>query len=247
MDTELDKNTMGFLVKYISLSSIFLYFCWSLFFSVNSVVDLYGDIHHLNYTTRIHLEDLIVSDNGSVEYVNMDSTQLEETPLPGYQLYWWIMLSVSDWFQPHVYQIIKLTIVIVSLMACLACTLVWFGQSSYSCGFSPSFWLCHPTPLLLVELSLMITMCHALLMMFLGSPLVSGLMGTTGMIQLTVYFSALMLAYSNVSNHYKIEKEQAEEKLVEYETVYDEHDVSEDNSCDSDNSKISAKQIVNVI
>ena len=36
---------------------------------------------------------------------------------------------------------------------------------------------------------------------------------------------------------FKIEKEQAEEKLVEYETVYDEHDVSEDNSCDSDNSK----------
>ena len=35
----------------------------------------------------------------------------------------------------------------------------------------------------------------------------------------------------------KIENKQAVKKLVEDETIYDEHDVSEDNSCDSDNSK----------
>ena len=56
-------------------------------------------------------------------------------------------------------------------------------------------------------------------MIFLGSPVVSGLMGTQGMVQATGYFLFLMAIFSLVGNLYKVEREIAEEKAMEYETV----------------------------
>ena len=68
------------------------------------------------------------------------------------------MLPVSSWFQPHVYQMIKLTLVTVSLVGVLTSTLAMLAQCVHSSGHDPCCWLCHPTPLLLVELSLMLSM-----------------------------------------------------------------------------------------
>ena len=138
------------------------------------------------------------------------------------------MLPVSSWFQPHVYQMIKLTVLTVSLISVLTCTLAVMGQSLYSCGHTPTFWLCHPTPLLLVELSLMLAMAQVMVIMFLGSPLVSGLMDAGAMTKIAIYFMILMMIFSLVGNHYKEEKRIAEEKMMEYETVLinQDHDES---------------------
>ena len=144
------------------------------------------------------------------------------------------MLPVSSWFQPHVYQMVKLTIVSVSLISVLTCTLAVMGQSLYSCGHTPSFWLCHPTPLLLVELSIMLAMSQVMVIMFLGSPMVSGLMDAGAMTKMAIYFMILMMIFSLVGNHYKEEKRIAEEKMMEYETVVVTQDESLSDSFESD-------------
>ena len=64
-----------------------------------------------------------------------------------------------------------------------------------------------------------LSLAQALAMIFLGSPVVSGLMGTQGMIQVSGYFLFLMGIFSLVGNLYKVEREMAEEKAMEYETV----------------------------
>ena len=142
--------------------------------------------------------------------------------MSGYTLYWAIMLPVSSWFQPHVYQLVKLSLVTVSLISLLASALALLSHALYSTGHSalwPACWLGHPTPLLLVELSVTLSLAQALAMIFLGSPVVSGLMGTQGMIQVSGYFLFLMGIFSLVGNLYKVEREMAEEKAMEYETV----------------------------
>ena len=73
------------MLKYASLSGIAVYACWSAFFSVNSVLDVLGDVDDRNYTTRIHLEDMVVADNGSLVYVSQLAKELDPKlePLPG--------------------------------------------------------------------------------------------------------------------------------------------------------------------
>ena len=147
------------------------------------------------------------------------------------------MLPVSGWFQPGVYPMIKLTLVTVSMVGVVTSTLAMAAQCLHSCvTIAPPCWLCHPTPLLLVELSLMLTMSQVLLMLFLASPVVSGLMDMQGSIMLLVYFSLLMVAFTMVGNLYKREKEIAEEKMMEYETVLvdqdDESNGDSDNECE---------------
>ena len=73
---------MGFMMKYSSLSVILIYFTWSLFISVNGVIDVLGDVHDENFTTRIHLEQLVVSDNESVQYVPVSERELHEDEIP---------------------------------------------------------------------------------------------------------------------------------------------------------------------
>ena len=67
-------------------------------------------------------------------------------------------------------------------------------------------------------------------MLFLGSPLVSGLMDSRGMLMLAVYFTLLMAAFSLVGSHYKAERELAEEKVMEYETVVESGDSGQEDS-----------------
>ena len=60
-----------------------------------------GDVGHRNYTTRIHLEDLVVGDNNSLVYVTQLAPRLppDLAPTPGYGLYWRLMVPVAAWFQ----------------------------------------------------------------------------------------------------------------------------------------------------
>lgn len=147
------------------------------------------------------------------------------------------MLPVSSWFQPHVYQLIKLSLVTVSLVSLLASASCLLSQLLYCSGHAlywPACWLGHPTPLLLVELSVALSLAQALVMVFLGSPAVSGLMGTRDMVQVTAYFLFLTGIFSLVGNLYKLELEMAEEKAMEYETVIiTSGEISDENS-DSD-------------
>ena len=210
---------MGFCFKYLTQLSLVIFFCVSLFFSCYSLVDVLGDVHHYNYTTRIHYEDLVVGDNASVVFVPLDSGQPGD-PVPGYHIYWEMMTPVSSWYESHVYQVIKLTILTVSLLNLLTTTICLLSQSLYSCGRSPSFWLCHPTPLLLVELSLTVSIVQALAMILLGR--LSGLMLFSDLVKMSVYFVTLMVLSYLVGDLYQREKKQAEEKMVEYETVDEE-------------------------
>ena len=213
------NKIMGFCFKYLTLFSLVIFFCVSLFFSCYSLVDVLADVNHYNYTTRIHYEDLVVEDNASVVFVPLDSGPPGD-PVPGYHLYWEIMAPVSRWYESHVYQVIKLTILTVSLLNLLTTSLCLLSQSLYSCGLSPSFWLCHPTPLLLVELSLTVTIVQTLAMILLGR--LSGLMLFSDLVKISVYFLTLMVLSYLVGDLYQREKKQAEEKLVEYETVNEE-------------------------
>ena len=146
------------------------------------------------------------------------------------------MLPVSGWFQPGVYPVIKLTLVTVSLVGAGTSALAMLTQCLHSCGQYPAWWLCHPTPLLLVELSIMLTMSQVMVMLFLASPMVSGLMDMQGSIMLLVYLGLLMVSFTMVGNHYKKEKEIAEEKMMEYETVLvDQDDDDNSSNIDSDN------------
>ena len=64
-------------------------------------MDVLGDVGHRNYTTRIHLEDLVVGDNNSLVYVTQLAPRLppDLAPTPGYGLYWRLMVPVAAWFQ----------------------------------------------------------------------------------------------------------------------------------------------------
>ena len=76
---------MGFILKYSALTSIVIYFIWSLFVSVNGLVDVMGDVQGLNYTTRIHLEDMVVAENNSLVYKSTVAKELDPAvvPIPG--------------------------------------------------------------------------------------------------------------------------------------------------------------------
>ena len=76
---------MGFMLKYSALTSISIFLLWSLFMSVYGLVDVMGDVHGLNYTTRIHLEDMVVAENNSLVYRSTVARDLEPdiVPIPG--------------------------------------------------------------------------------------------------------------------------------------------------------------------
>ena len=142
-------------------------------------MDVLGDVSHRNYTTRIHLEDLVVGDNNSLVYVTQLAPRLppDLAPTPGYGLYWRLMVPVAAWFQviidniccgynyccqPLVYPLVKLSLVAVSLVGLVTSSLALAGHTLAACSAHypayPGCWLGHPTPLLLAELSLMLTM-----------------------------------------------------------------------------------------
>ena len=77
---------MGFLRKYCCLALICLLFVESCFFSVYTLCDVLGEVHHQNYSTRLELEELVVGDNDSLVYTSkniiLDTNQTMQ-PLPG--------------------------------------------------------------------------------------------------------------------------------------------------------------------
>ena len=79
---------MGFILKYSALTSISIYLLWSLFMSVYGLVDVMGDVHGLNYTTRIHLEDMVVAENNTLVYQSVVARELDPAivPIPGTQI-----------------------------------------------------------------------------------------------------------------------------------------------------------------
>eukprot|EP00092_Neocalanus_flemingeri_P018803 GFUD01020361.1.p1 GENE.GFUD01020361.1~~GFUD01020361.1.p1 ORF type:complete len:250 (-),score=72.05 GFUD01020361.1:178-927(-) len=216
---------MGFLRKYCCLGLICLLFVKSCFFSVYTLCDVMGEVHHQNYSTRLELEELVVGDNDSLVYSSkktiLDTNKtVQHQPLPGYQLYWTIMHPVSGWYEPPTYQMVKLIIITVSLLNLSASFLALFCHMLYSCGNTSSFWLCHPTPLLLVEGGLTLALAQTVIMIFLGRQ--SGLMDTQQMMMVGLYMIMLMTVSWVVGEHYQAEQKIYEESLIEYETVPDD-------------------------
>ena len=132
------------------------------------------------------------------------------------------MHPVSGWYEPHTYQMVKLIIITVSLINLSTSFLALFCHMFYSCGCNSSFWLCHPTPLLLVEGGLTLALVKTLIMIFLGRQ--SGLMGTQDMLMMGMYMLILVTISWVVGEHFQREKKIHEEKLIEYENVPETED-----------------------
>merc|ERR1719369_1122060 len=216
---------MGFLRKYLCVAMICFVFVQSCFFSVYTLCDVLGELHNKNYSTKLELEDLVVGDNDKLVYKHekniMDSNQT--MPLPGYKLYWDIMHHVSGWYETPTYQMVKLMVITVSLINLSTSFLAVFCHLLYSCGHNSSFWLCHPTPLMLVEGGLTLTLVMAVVMIFLGRQ--SGLMVTQEMMMVGLYMLILIFMSWIIGEHYQQEKELAEERLIEYEIIPDNGEV----------------------
>ena len=71
-------------------------------------------------------------------------------------------MAIRYCFQPLVYPLVKLSLVAVSLVGLVTSSLALAGHTLAACSAHypayPGCWLGHPTPLLLAELSLMLTM-----------------------------------------------------------------------------------------
>ena len=147
------------------------------------------------------------------------------------------MHPVSGWFEPHTYQMVKLIIITVSFINLLVTVLALFSQLLYSCGHNPSFWLCYPTPLLLVEAGLTLAMIKTFIMIFLGRQ--SGLMSTKDMLVATFYMMILVSVSWIIGEHFQREKKMFEEKLIEYETIEetDDEEVSAANNDQTNNDR----------
>jgi len=225
---------MGFLRKYVAISLVFILLLLSAFLSLHTMTDLLAETKGSNVSTKRILEELTVSEDSKVVYVKQDDLLPSEaasndsvTLLPGYGLYWQVMESVSNWYEPHYFQLVKLLLLTVSLanlaasLLALVCHLLpctsnaWLVTASLSslsncrCG--------HPTPLLLVEASLTLALMLLLLMAVLGRQ--TGLVGQ----QEVLLLGALMLIVGIVSwqigEHYKEERKiHNEKKLLDFET-----------------------------
>jgi len=212
---------MGFLRKYVAISLVFILLLLSTFLSLHTMTDLLAETRGSNVSTKRILEELTVSQDSKVVYVKQDDLLPSEavsndsvTVLPGYGLYWQVMESVSNWYEPHYFQLVKLLLLTVSLanlaasLLALICHLLpctsnaWLvtvsllSLSTFRCG--------HPTPLLMVEASLTLALMLLLLMAVLGRQ--AGLVGQ----QEVMLLGALMLIVGIVSwqigEHYKEER-----------------------------------------
>merc|ERR1712192_5749 len=199
---------MGFLRKYVAIS-------------LHTMTDLLAETKGSNVSTKRILEELTVSEDSKVVYVKQDDLLHSEaasndsvTLLPGYGLYWQVMESVSNWYEPHYFQLVKLLLLTVSL-ANLAASLLALVCHLLPC--TSNAWCGHPTPLLLVEASLTLALMLLLLMAVLGRQ--AGLVGQ----QEVMLLGALMLIVGIVSwqigEHYKEERKiHNEKKLLDFET-----------------------------
>ena len=125
-----------------------------------------------------------------------------------------MMESVSNWYEPHYFQLVKLLLLTVSLanlaasLLALVCHLLpctsnaWLvtasllSLSTSRCG--------HPTPLLLVEASLTLALLLLLLMAVLGRQ--AGLVGQQEVLLLGAVMLVVGLVSWQIGEHYKEER-----------------------------------------
>jgi len=137
------------------------------------------------------------------------------------------MESVSNWYEPHYFQLVKLLLLTVSLanlaasLLALICHLLpctsnaWLVTASslslatFRCG--------HPTPLLLVEASLTLALMLLLLMAILGRQ--AGLVGQKEVLLLGAVMVTVGIISWQIGEHYKEERKILnEKKLLDFET-----------------------------
>jgi len=137
------------------------------------------------------------------------------------------MESVSNWYEPHYFQLVKLLLLTVSLanlaasLLALVCHLLpctsnaWLvtasllSLSTSRCG--------HPTPLLLVEASLTLALLLLLLMAILGRQ--AGLVGQQEVLVLGAVMLIVGIVSWQIGEHYKEERKiHNEKKLLDFET-----------------------------
>ena len=133
-----------------------------------------------------------------------------------YELYWQVMESVSNWYEPHHFQLVKLLLLTVSLanlaasLMALICHLLpctsntWFVKKTYLLTPAPSSRCGHPTPLLLVEASLTLALLLLLLMAILGRQ--AGLVGQQEVLHLGAAMLIIGVVSWQIGEHYKEER-----------------------------------------
>merc|ERR1719209_1562662 len=221
---------MGFLRKYVAISLVCLLLLLSTFLSLHTMTDLLAEMKGSNVSTKRILEELTVSEDSKVVYVKQDDVLPSEvssndsvTVLPGYGLYWQMMESVSNWYEPHYFQLVKLLLLTVSL-ANLAASLLALVCHLLPC--TSNAWCGHPTPLLLVEASLTLALMLLLLMAILGRQ--AGLVGQKEVLLLGAVMVTVGIISWQIGEHYKEERKILnEKKLLDFETfefcnTYDE-------------------------
>jgi len=212
---------MGFLRKYVAISLVGLLLLLSAFLSLHTMTDLLAETKGSNASTKRILEELTVSEDNKVVYVKQDNLLPSEvisndsvTLLPGYGLYWQMMESVSNWYEPHYFQLVKLLLLTVSL-ANLAASLLALVCHLLPC--TSNTWCGHPTPLLLVEASLTLALLFLLLMAVLGRQ--AGLVGQQEVLLLGAVMLVVGLVSWQIGEHYKEERKiHNEKKLLDFET-----------------------------
>jgi len=212
---------MGFLRKYVAISLVCLLLLLSTFLSLHTMTDLLAETKGSNVSTKRILEELTVSEDSKVVYVKQDDVLPSEvssndsvTLLPGYGLYWQVMESVSNWYEPHYFQLVKLLLLTVSL-ANLAASLLALVCHLLPC--TSNAWCGHPTPLLLVEASLTLALVLLLLMAILGRQ--AGLVGQQEVLLLGAVMVTVGIISWQIGEHYKEERKILnEKKLLDFET-----------------------------
>ena len=129
-------------------------------------------------------------------------------------MYWQVMESVSNWYEPHYFQLVKLLLLTVSLanlaasLLALVCHLLPCTSNAWLvtvCLLSLSISRCgHPTPLLLVEASLTLALLLLLLMAVLGRQ--AGLVGQQEVLQLGAVMLIVGIVSWQIGEHYKEER-----------------------------------------
>jgi len=227
----------------VAISLVCLLLLLSAFLSLHTMTDLLAETKGSNVSTKRILEELTVSEDSKVVYVKQDDLLPSEiiannsvTLLPGYGLYWQMMESVSNWYEPHYFQLVKLLLLTVSL-ANLAASLLALVCHLLPC--TSNAWCGHPTPLLLVEASLTLALLLLLLMAILGRQ--AGLVGQQEVLLLGAVMLVVGLVSWQIGEHYKEERKiHNEKKLLDFETF--EYYGTSDEETEED---LNVQQIIN--
>ena len=109
---------------------------------------------------------------------------------------------MSDWYEPHSFQLVKLLLLTASLANLAASVLALVCQAVEG---SRRVWYGHPTPLLLVEAGLTLALLLLLLMVVLGRR--EGLLQQEQALSLGVAMVGLGLVSWTIGEHYRRERQ----------------------------------------